>query len=602
MIAAGDGQRGAPAGRPLDVEGAGGDGTRGEPGGGTGGPSSGAPPGAAPPAARPPVPTGAHRAAVGGGTAKDAAARAGEGAPARPPVPAGAGGVGRQGAPGAAGAPVRAGVATGAGDPGRAPVAPRAGDAARPRTPGGARVPARPRTPRSGGAVSGRDAAFQALLAAETGSVYVDQALTRVLRRAALSARERALATELAYGVARRQGTLDWALAHFSRRAPERLDPPVRVALRLGAYQLWYLDRIPAHAAVDESVRLVRRHGPAYAAGYVNAVLRAAGRRGFPHAAVPPRERDLAGHLALVHAHPRWLVDRWLARLGPEETERLLAANNRVPPLSARVNRLRAEPQAVAAALADRGVPVEPGRFVPEALRIGHGVQPAELEAFREGALTWQDESSMLAVHVLDPQPGELVVDVAAAPGGKSTHIAERMGDRGRVVACDVDRRRLAKVGEAARRLGLRCIERLALDGRRLPERLGGRADRVLADVPCTGLGVIARRPDLRWRKAPGDVEALARLQRELLRAAAACLRPGGVLVYSTCTTEPEENQQVVEAFLAEAGGALVAEDLRPWLPAPLQDEPGTERGWIQLWPHRHGVDGFFIARLRRVR
>ena len=525
MIAAGDGQRGAPAGRPLDVDGAPGGGSGGEPGGGT----LGDPPGAIPGGAR---------------------------------------------------APAGTRVAT---------------DGRRPAASGHAAASGRDAT-------SGRDAAFRALLAAETGPIYVDQALARVLHRAGLPARERALATELAYGVARRQGTLDWGLARFSRRAPERLDPPVRVALRLGAYQLWYLDRIPAHAAVDESVRLVRRHGPAYAAGYVNAVLRAAGRRGFPHAAVPPRERDLAGHLALVHAHPPWLVERWLARLGPEETERLLEANNRVPPLSARVNRLRAEPQALAAALAARGVAVEPGRFLPEALRLGHGVQPAELAAFREGALTWQDESSMLAVHVLDPRPGELVVDVAAAPGGKATHIAERMGDRGRVVACDIDRRRLSKVGEAARRLGLGCIEPLALDGRKLPERLGGRADRVLADVPCTGLGVIARRPDLRWRKAPADVEALARLQRELLRAAAACLKPGGVLVYSTCTTEPEENQQVVEGFLAEAGAAFVADDLRPWLPASLRDEPGTDRGWIQLWPHRHGVDGFFIARLRRVR
>ncbi|EKP93737.1 ribosomal RNA small subunit methyltransferase RsmB [Thermaerobacter subterraneus DSM 13965] len=470
-------------------------------------------------------------------------------------------------------------------------------------------VPARRAGGRTGGRraggirpAGGREAAFLALLAAETGPVYVDQALARLLEGSGLPARERALATELAYGVARRQGSLDWALARWARRPPERLDPPVRVALRLGAYQLWHLDRIPDHAAVAESVELVRRHGPGYAAGFVNAVLRRAARHGFPHEAVPGAAEDLETHLALTLAHPRWLVRRWLERLGPEETRRLLEANNRIPPLSARVNMLRADPRSLAAALAAQGVAVEPGRFLPEALRLGHGVSPAELEAFQQGALTWQDESSMLAVHVLDPRPGQLVLDVAAAPGGKSTHMAERMGDRGRVVACDVDPGRLEKVRAAARRLGLRSVEPLALDGRLLPERFAGQADRVLADVPCSGLGVIARRPDLRWRKTPEDLKALAALQGELLRAAAACLKPGGVLVYSTCTTEPEENQQVVEGFLREGGDRFAAVDLRPRLPAPLRDEPGTERGWLQLWPHRHGVDGFFIACLQRRR
>lgn len=449
-------------------------------------------------------------------------------------------------------------------------------------------------------ASTGREAAFLALLAAEEGGVYVDQALDRILARSQLPERERGLATELAYGVARRLGSLDWALARFSRRPPERLDAPVRVAVRLGAYQLWHLDRIPAHAAVDESVELVRRHGPAYAAGFVNAVLRAAARVRWEELPLPPAAEDPAGHLAIAGAHPRWLVERWLARLGTEETAALLAANNRVPVLSARVNRLRAEPEALLRELERAGATVEPGRYLPEALRLGHGVHPAELTAFREGRLTWQDESSMLAVHVLDPQPGETVIDVAAAPGGKSTHIAERMGDRGRVIACDVDARRLRKLEENARRLGLHSIEPLALDGRRLGDRFAGAADRVLADVPCTGLGVIARRPDLRWRKAPGDIRALAALQRELLASAAACLKPGGVLVYSTCTTEPEENQDVVAAFLRETDGEFAAEDLRPWLPPALRDEPGAAEGWIQLWPHRHGVDGFFIARIRR--
>ncbi|HEY8394051.1 MAG TPA: 16S rRNA (cytosine(967)-C(5))-methyltransferase RsmB [Thermaerobacter sp.] len=449
-------------------------------------------------------------------------------------------------------------------------------------------------------AASGREAAFLALLAAERGDAYVDQALSRVLARSGLPERERSLATELAYGVARRLGSLDWGLARFARRPPARWDPPVRVAIRMGAYQLWHLDRIPAHAAVDESVELVRRHGPAYAAGFVNAVLRAAARVRWEDLPIPPPAADPAGHLAIAEAHPRWLVERWLRRLGAEETAALLAANNRVPVLSARINRLRAEPQGLRQELEQVGAAVQPGRYLPEALRLGHGVHPAELAAFREGRLTWQDESSMLAVHVLDPQPGETVIDVAAAPGGKSTHIAERMGDRGRVVACDIDAGRLEKVEENARRLGLRSVELLVLDGRRLPDRFAGAADRVLADVPCTGLGVIARRPDLRWRKSPDDIAALAVLQRELLAAAAACLKPGGVLVYSTCTTEPEENQDVVTAFLREAGGEFTTEDLRPWLPPALRDEPGADEGWIQLWPHRHGVDGFFIARIRR--
>jgi 16S rRNA (cytosine967-C5)-methyltransferase len=409
------------------------------------------------------------------------------------------------------------------------------------------------------------------------------EALDLQLRRARLSAPDRSLATELVYGVTRRRLSLDHEIDRLT--AGRRLEAALRAALRLGLYQLRHLGRVPSYAVLNETVELARRYGHEGTARLANAVLRRALAEGPPE---PPS-------LAVASSHPEWLVRRWVERLGEEEARALLEADNAVPPAAVRVNRLRTSPEALARALAAEGAKVRPGRWCPEALHVVSGPPPSELKAFRRGMFTIQGEASMLAALALDPRPGELVLDVAAAPGGKATHVAERMGDRGQVVANEVEPRRARQVEAAVRRLGLRSVAIRQGDARTLPEAFAGRCDRVLADLPCSGLGVLARRPDLRWRKVEPDLPRLGALQAELLDAAAACVRPGGALLFSTCSTEPEEGEEVVRAFLA-GHPEFEASPLGPRLPPGLDGAGPT----LRLWPHRHGTDGFFLARFER--
>ncbi|HEY8450023.1 MAG TPA: 16S rRNA (cytosine(967)-C(5))-methyltransferase RsmB, partial [Bacillota bacterium] len=337
------------------------------------------------------------------------------------------------------------------------------------------------------------------------------------------------------------------------------------------------------------------------AAGFVNGVLRAIA-RARSTLPWPDPAQDPVRYLSVRHSHPEWLVRRYLERLGRAETEQLLEANNAAPALTLRVNRLRAEPEQVARALRGAGYQVEAGRYLPEALRVRAQTAPDRLPGFDEGWFTPQDEAAMLVTHVLDPAPGGRVVDACAAPGTKTTHIAEYMGDEGTVVALDVDPERLHRVDENARRLGLRSVRSQVGDARRAAQLLGVEwADRVLVDAPCSGLGTLARRPDLRWRKRPEDIPALAELQGQILDGCAPLVRPGGVLVYSTCTTEPEENEQVIAAFLERWPVFRPASGVWDRIKLPAGADLEAEGKGLQLWPHRHGTDGFFIAKLERL-
>lgn len=446
-----------------------------------------------------------------------------------------------------------------------------------------------------------RSVALGALHAIDTRGAFTALALDQALGRHPLPGRDRALATELVYGTVRRLNTLDWALNQVARRPVAELDPWVRAVLRQGAYQLIYLDRVPPRAAVHEAVELARRRAGPGAARFVNGVLR--GLQRLLPLAYPDRSQDLTQHLTLVHSIPEWLVERWVAQLGESEAEALLAALNRSRGVSVRVNRLRADREQAQAALAALGVTAEPTRFSPDGLVLGGVAAEASLGRlgpFNDGWITPQDEAAMLVAPIVDPAPGQFVIDVAAAPGGKTTHLAERMGDRGRVVAMDIHAHKLRLVEAACRRLGLTSVETVVADARTAGERYGGQADAVLVDAPCSGLGTLAHRPDARWQKRAADIADLARIQSELLAAAARAVRPGGTLVYSTCTTEPAENQGVIEAFLA-VEPAFALQDLRPWLPEALAGAATACTGCLQLWPHRHGTDGFFIARLQRI-
>jgi len=440
-----------------------------------------------------------------------------------------------------------------------------------------------------------RRLAWRVLTAVEQGA-FADAALGEGLRAAALPVRERGLATQLVYGTLAWQGLLDRAIAQGGRE-PQALDLPLRTLLRLALFQLVRLDRVPAFAAVDTAVELSKEVKRGAASGLVNALLRRFLRDG-KRIALPPREADLAAHLAAACSHPRWLVQRWLDELGAAETEALLAANNTAAPTVVRVNRRRATPAQLLATLAARGVAARPARYAQDALVVEPGGDPADLPGYREGWWALQGEASQLVVCLLAAQPGMCVVDACAAPGGKATASAERVGDGGRVVALDRHRAGLQQMRRAARRLGLFNLFAAQADATALPFAPRWTADAVLVDAPCSGLGTLRQHPEIRWRRTADDVDDLAGLQRRLLDAAAPHVAPGGALVYATCTISVPENAGVVAEFLA-AHAEFAVDDPRPHLPAAAH-ELVDARGFLQTFPHRHGLDGFFAVRLKR--
>jgi 16S rRNA (cytosine967-C5)-methyltransferase len=432
----------------------------------------------------------------------------------------------------------------------------------------------------------------------ERAGAWADVLLNAQLGRSALSAADRAFATDLVNGTLRWRGRLDFLLSQLLDRELEKLEPLVANALRLGAYQVVLCERVPDTAAVDQTVRCVRAAGAERATGFVNAVLR---RLAAEHAriALPSLERDPLGHLCHALSLPAWLASRWLERFGAAEAAALASASNRVPPLTVRANPTRTTPAQLLAELCERWPEAASCRFAPAGIVLGRRGNPALDPAFLGGRFTVQDEAAQLVVALLDPQPGERVLDACAAPGGKATAIAELLAGGGEVLALDRHARRLDLVRRQARRLGLanlRCLERDA--ARPFPDVAGERGfDRVLVDAPCSGLGTLRRNPDARWRVRPEDPARLAQVQLAILRNAAALLRPGGVLVYSTCTLLPEENEDVVKAFLAsQPEFAAAPPGALPARLHPLLDE----QGWLRCLPHRHDTDGFFAARLAR--
>ena len=442
-----------------------------------------------------------------------------------------------------------------------------------------------------------RRAAFDLLLRVEKEHSYADILIDRELSIGALQGPDRGLLTELVYGVLRRRGTLDHIIDQFSSTKVEKLERAVLILLRLGLYQELYLDRIPVSAAVNETVKLAHTLAPR-AAGFINAVLRR-GDRDRAAIRYPDPGTDPAGSLAARFSTPRWIAEMWIEQLGPEEAESLAQAILTTPPFTVRVNTLKTSLEALRERLACEGVAAEAARFSPCALHLSGPVQLASLASFREGLFTVQDESSQLASIFLAPRPDERLLDICAAPGGKTTHLAQLMEDRGTILACDAAPRKLELIEETAARLGLTIITTLPLNATRPLHPLGeGKFDRILVDAPCSGLGVLRRNPEGKWWKTFQNVAELAAIQKAILGNVADRLAEGGTLLYATCSTTREENEAVVDDFLSRRSD-FVLEDLRELF--PNYKELFTEQGCFRSWPHRHGMDGFFAARLRRT-
>jgi 16S rRNA (cytosine967-C5)-methyltransferase len=444
-----------------------------------------------------------------------------------------------------------------------------------------------------------RDLALDVLIAVDTQDAYSNLALTHSLRKARLEARDVALATELVYGTVGRLNTIDYYLTPSLKTPLHRLDAWVRNLLRLTVYQLYYLERIPAFAAINEAVEIAKRRG-GKASGFVNGVLRATLRR-KGEVKFPSRERDWTRRTALEHSHPEWLVKVWEQAYGRDVTEAMCAANNDRPSLSLRANSHRISRDELLGRLQEAGIAARASEVSPYGILLEQGLDVTRLPAFQQGLCTVQDESSMLVAQALAPKPGERVLDCCAAPGGKTTHLAELMGDQGEVVAVDIHEHKIELIRNIAARLGLESIRPLSGDIRRVV-REAGMFDRVLLDAPCSGLGVIRRKPDLKRKKGAQDIAEIAAIQRELLLAVADSVKPGGVLVYSTCTVLPEENADRISAFLKERPD-FVPDSLAPFLPSHVMEgaADGQVGACVQIFPQQFGSDGFFIARLRRL-
>jgi 16S rRNA (cytosine967-C5)-methyltransferase len=417
-------------------------------------------------------------------------------------------------------------------------------------------------------------------------NAYADRALHG--EAAGLDPRDRALATRLAYGVVQRTATLDHVIAALAGRPVSRLEPGVLAALRLGVLQLAFMDRVPPHAAVTESVELAKQ-ASRRGAGLVNAVLRRATAEA-PQlvAALPDGTPEQA---ALRHSHPVWIAEMWFEALGADEARALMAAGNEPAEAAVRANTLRTD----AAALADRlPVPSHPAERLPEGLVLAAPFDAFSSPLHEQGLFMPQSRAAMAVARALDPQPDDTILDLCAAPGGKTTHLAALLRNQGRIVAVERHAGRAEALRRTARRMGATSVKVRAEDAAQPQDDT---YDRVLVDPPCSDLGTLAARPDARWRKRPETLGQLVDLQAAILDSAAHALRPGGILVYSTCTISPRENELQVAAFL-DRHGDFAVDDLPSDL--PVWNHPSVPR-LLQTLPHRDRTDGFFIARLRRA-
>ena len=438
-----------------------------------------------------------------------------------------------------------------------------------------------------------RLAAYGVLRAVNGSRVDLPAALVSI-RNDLSDDRDRALAGEIATGTLRWQGAFDHVIAEFSGRSIDRLDPEIVDILRLTLFQILHLDRVPASAAVNDAVDLARKAGKRSAAPLVNALLRRASRERdrFPlPPRLPGRQEDELSYLSITLSHPRWLVARWRDRHGFDAAEAWCRFNNQGASLTLRANLLRITRDGLAAQLAQAGVETRPTRFAPHGLVVVQG-NPLRTPLADDGLFVVQDEASQLVAEAVEVRPGERVFDACASPGGKTTALAARMEDRGLIVAADVRPRRMRLLRQAIRAAGTRSVRLVQADAAAgLP--FGGVFDCVLVDAPCSGLGAIRRDPDVKWRRGEHELEALADRQLRMITEAAAVLRPGGRLVYATCSSEPEENERVLRRFL-ERTPAFAPQPL----PLALSEGPALvdEEGHLRTLPFRHGLEAFFAG------
>ena len=437
-----------------------------------------------------------------------------------------------------------------------------------------------------------REVALLTLNACHRQGGWSDGVLKKQLAAAGLDSRDAALATQLCFGVLQNQILLDFYISKFSNISLKRMEGKVVQALRLAVYQMLFLDKIPHSAAVNTAVAMTKTHckNPR-AAGMVNGILRSM-ERSIDELPTIPRE-DEAAYLATLYSHPQWLVSQLLQVLGLEETEQMLEANNSQPPLTVMVNTTKTTAEELTENLTEQGVVVEPHPWLENCLILSKTGDLERLDAFHMGLFYVQDAASRLSVKAADPQPGMKVLDCCASPGGKSFATAIAMQNEGEIISCDLHPHKKKLIAAGAERLGLTCITPKTADGKDFHPEWENAFDLVIVDAPCSGLGVIRKKPDIRY-KDPEPLESLPAVQAAILANASRYVKPGGLLMYSTCTILRRENEEIAEQFLT-THNTFKADAFT--LPGPVGE---VESGMVTLWPHRHGTDGFFISKLRK--
>jgi len=442
-----------------------------------------------------------------------------------------------------------------------------------------------------------RHLALKVLFQVNEEGAYANLALEQAMAQFQLAdPRDRGLATELVYGCIKYKGRLDWIINQYAKPKVEKMAPWIRNIMRLGLYQIMFLDKVPVSAAINEAVKLAKKYGHQGTVKFVNGVLRNI-ERNKDKINYPDLTQEPIQHISIVYSFPVWLVERWVQDFGVENTVKLCTFFNSPSPLWIRTNTLKISRQALKETLIKQGIDCMESEKTPEGLKILASLDVGGLEEFKRGFFTVQDESSMLVSHILAPQRDRLILDVCSGPGGKTSHLAQLMENKGEILAFDVHEHRLELIRETCRRLGINIVQTILQDARFTTRVVKEPVDGVLVDAPCSGLGVLGRRPDARWRKKPEDISALQEIQKEILNEAARLVKPGGTLVYSTCTITQEENNAVVQDFLKKNPDFRLDENLPKFL--PYESQAGSE-GWLQFLPFKDNMDGFFIARLQR--
>ncbi|MCJ7642107.1 MAG: 16S rRNA (cytosine(967)-C(5))-methyltransferase RsmB [Desulfobacterales bacterium] len=432
----------------------------------------------------------------------------------------------------------------------------------------------------------------------EEADRHPDDLLTDSFKRYRhLTPLDRSFLTELTYGTLRWRGKLDWIIRHFSNVPFEKIETSILHTLRIGLYQILFMSRTPISAAVNESVELAKKFRSQGGASFVNAILRSFIRQ-KEEMVYPALGDDPALHIAVIQSHPLWLVQRWVDEMGVQGTLKVCVDNNQIAPLTLRANTLKISRDRLIEALKEKGLEPFPTTYSKEGIELKNPPPVSELPSLKEGLYVIQDEASQLVSAILDPKPGEKILDTCAAPGSKTTHMAQRMGNEGEIFALDLTTDKLRLIEEACLRLNVKNVKVMKGDARRLLPTPGDQKfDRILADVPCSGFGTVRRNPDLKWRKSEEDVRRLSAVQASILSNLSGYLREEGVLVYSTCTIFHEENEDVIERFLSEHS-AFEPDRIDKVLPENCHSL--ITQGCFKTFPQGEGMDGFFAVRLMK--